>query len=47
MAKFDEIEALLPFLVNLTVDDRRRIPHIATERGAMDVAFARQHAFCR
>jgi len=44
LAKIGEIEALLPFLISLTPEDRRKIPHIATERGAMDDAFARQMA---
>ncbi|MDD5037562.1 MAG: hypothetical protein PHE55_22775 [Methylococcaceae bacterium] len=42
--KISEIEGLLPFLFNLTPEDRRKIPHIATERGAMDEDFARQMA---
>jgi len=42
LTKIDEIGALLPFLINLTPEDRRKIAHIATERGAMDEAFARQ-----
>lgn len=41
LTKINEIEALLPFLISLTPDDRRKIPHIATERGAMDEAFIR------
>jgi hypothetical protein len=39
LAKLAEIKALLPFLINLTPAERRSIPHLGTERGAMDEAF--------
>jgi hypothetical protein len=42
--KLQEIRDLLPFLINLTADERRRIPNISTERGAMDETFATQMA---
>lgn len=31
---------LMPFLINLTPDQKRAIPTIGTERGAMDAAFS-------
>jgi hypothetical protein len=35
MAAFDTIESKLPFLINLTMADKRRMPTIGTERGGM------------
>ena len=39
LAKFQEIRDLLPFLINLTPEEKMSIPTISTERGAMDEAF--------
>lgn len=39
ITKLGEIRALLPFLVNLTPDDRKRIPSIGTQRTGMVAAF--------
>lgn len=40
LAKFQEIKDLLPFLINLTPDEKRGILTISTERGAVDETFA-------
>jgi hypothetical protein len=42
IAYYDAIDALLPFNISLTIDQRRTIPNISTERGAMDDAFMTQ-----
>jgi hypothetical protein len=39
LAKFQEIKALLPFLINLSTDEKRAMTSIGTERGAMDQTF--------
>ena len=44
LTKITEIRDLLPFLLNLTADERRSIPSMSTARGAMDDAFAQQIA---
>jgi hypothetical protein len=42
LTKIDEIFQLLPFLVNLTPDDKRGMATIGTERLGMDVAYSAQ-----
>ena len=44
LTKLGEISALLPFLINLAADERKRIPNISTARGAMDETFSQQIA---
>ena len=39
LTKFQEIRDLLPFLINLTPEEKKGIPTISTERGAMDEVF--------
>ncbi|MES2660583.1 MAG: hypothetical protein V4689_18300 [Verrucomicrobiota bacterium] len=39
LTKFQEIKDLLPFLINLSPEEKRGIVTISTERGAMDEAF--------
>lgn len=39
LTKFQEIRDLLPFLINLTPEEKQGIPTISTERGAMDEVF--------
>jgi len=39
LTKFQEIKALLPFLINLTPEEKRSFATISTERGAMDQTF--------
>jgi len=39
LTKFQEIKALLPFLINLSPDEKRAMTSIGTERGAMDQTF--------
>ncbi len=39
LTKFQEIKDLLPFLINLSAEEKRGIMTISTERGAMDEAF--------
>jgi hypothetical protein len=39
LTKINEIQALLPFVVNLTPAERKRIPDIGTERSGMVAAF--------
>ena len=42
LAKFQEIKALLPFLINLSAEEKRAMATISTERGAMDETFHRE-----
>ncbi len=39
LTKIQEIKDLLPFLINLTREEKQRIPTIGTELGGMDEAF--------
>ncbi len=39
LTKFQEIKDLMPFLINLTPEEKQGIPTISTERGAMDEVF--------
>jgi hypothetical protein len=40
LAKINEIKALLPFLLNLTVEEKSSLPKMATFRDGMDEAFS-------
>lgn len=42
ITKLQEALDLLPFLVNLSADEKRNIPTISTERGAMDETFSQE-----
>jgi hypothetical protein len=39
MAAFATIKAKLPFLINLSMEEKRRMPNIGTERGGMVETF--------
>jgi hypothetical protein len=40
LTKINEIKALLPFLINLTVEEKSSLPKMSTFRDGMDAAFA-------
>lgn len=44
ITKLQEITALLPFLINYTPDERKKIPNLGDKRSAMDQTFAAQMA---
>jgi len=44
LTKLGEIEALLPFLLNLTVEEKSSLPKMSTFRDGMDEAFAMEMA---
>jgi hypothetical protein len=44
LTKLDEIAALLPFLLNLTLEEKSSLPKMSTIRSGMDEAFATEMA---
>ena len=44
LTKINEIKALLPFLINLTVEEKSSLPKMSTFRDGMDAAFAAEMA---
>ncbi len=44
ITKLDEIKVLLPFLINLTIDEKRALPKMGSFRDGMDEAFAAEMA---
>ena len=44
LAAFETIKTKLPFLINLTPVERRRMPTLGTERGGMDETFSMEMA---
>ncbi len=44
LTKLDEITALLPFLLNLTTEEKSSLPKMSTIRSGMDEAFALEMA---